>query len=383
FADNSNYGKYTHQLFKEKRFSPTEGKKDAGDHPPITPLLSLEPQNSILKTKLQYKIYDLLSRHYLALFGKVAVEANSKLKLQIKKEPFHASLISLIDEGFFEIAPFLKRTYNPIVKIVSSELEVDKIDLNQKETKPPPHYTDTSLLKLMERHNLGTKATRPVIIQLLQDRRFIERINSSYYITELGKFIIDNLKQVWLPFLKPKFTRYVEEMLEKIKTNQKKMDEVVNSVRTLFLRLFDRFLAEKKNLIQKIKEMEDNHQLLVETKNSNQKEFPKTTALCPVCQKNPMILVSTKKGKRFLACSDRNCKSYLSVPKKGRIYILKSTCGKCGFNIFKINLRKNGKSYNYYICPRCWTEGLKNDQSIGFCSQCDEYKIIKNNCVKK
>ncbi|MGV9206083.1 MAG: DNA topoisomerase, partial [Promethearchaeia archaeon] len=42
FSSHSQLGNYSNKLIKKQRFKPTNGKKDAGDHPPITPLKSIE-----------------------------------------------------------------------------------------------------------------------------------------------------------------------------------------------------------------------------------------------------------------------------------------------------------------------------------------------------
>ncbi len=382
FTSNSQYGKYTSNLLKGKSIQPTRGKKDAGDHPPITPIESLEQSSKKFDNDLQKKVYDLLARHYLALFGKDATELKNVLKLSIKEEPFTARRVSLISEGFFEIAPFLKVHYDSEIKIVGNTIPIREVSFNSKKTKPPPRYTDTTLLKLMEKNNLGTKATRPVIILLLQKRTLIYRNKRQYGTTELGHFIIENLKGVWLPFLKPSFTREIEEQLEDIKNSKKKMDEVVESVKNKFLALFDKFLKNKATTVSKIDEFKEENKEMFQSVNDS-KSFPLTTSMCPICNKQPMKLIKTYKNKRFLACSDRDCKSYLSVPKTGSITILKSTCSICTFNIFKIRKQKNNRSFNYYICPNCWTKGLKEKTSNGFCSNCDDYEVKNGKCLKK
>ena len=116
---------------------------------------------------------------------------------------------------------------------------------------------------------------------------------------------------------------------------------------------------------------------------SKQTNFPQTISKCPICKNHPMKLITTPQKKRFLACSDRNCKSYLSIPKTGKITILKSTtCLKCGFDVFKILKRKNDKSYIYYICPKCWSDSYKEGTN-GFCSNCTDYQISKEQCIKR
>ncbi|MFX1554726.1 MAG: DNA topoisomerase, partial [Promethearchaeota archaeon] len=207
FTLHTQFKNYTIDLLKNKRIKPTKGKRDMGDHPPITPLESLELNSSRFENNLQKRVYDLLARHYLALFGEEALESKQFLKILIKEEPFIAQVVSLISPGFLEIAPFLKPKYDEEIQIIGDKIPIKEILFIQKETKPPPRYTDPTLLKLMERNHLGTKATRPIIIKLLKTRELTERIKFHYIITDLGKFIIENLIEIWLPFLKPDFTK--------------------------------------------------------------------------------------------------------------------------------------------------------------------------------
>ncbi|MHA2283875.1 MAG: DNA topoisomerase [Promethearchaeota archaeon] len=372
FTSHSQFGTYSLSLVKNKRILPTKGKKDAGDHPPITPLESIELNSTKFENKLQEKVYNLLARHYLALFGEDAIESTQILNILIKDEPFRAQRVSLISKGFLAIAPFLKPKYEEEIQISSNRIPVMEIIFNQKETQPPPRYTDTSLLKLMEKNHLGTKSTRPQIISILQQRQVIERVKYQYFITDLGKFIIESLIRIWLPFLKPDFTKMIEEKLEDIKEKREKMHNVVYAIRLEFLKLFDKFLAKKHELITKANNYKMNFTI------------PLTSSNCPFCNKIPMKFINLK-SKRFLVCSDDHCKKYLSLPKKGKLRLLDSVCSICNFNIFKISLQKNKKSYNYYLCPKCWNDGFQDNlkQGNGFCSNCREFKISKDQCLKK
>ena len=378
FTSHNNYGSYTTNLFKENRVNPTIGKVDAGDHPPITPLESLEQNSPKFENVLEKKVYDILARHYLALFGKQATELRTKLKLSIKDEVFTSQIVALTQSGFYEIAPFLKKVYQSLFEIQAKTLPIKEILLSEKETQPPPHYSDTTLLKLMEREHLGTKSTRPTIIKILVDRKLTYRVaKNRFKITEWGKYLISELVKVWLPFLKPEFTRFVENLLEDVKNKKKTMESVVNTVKDLFLDLFDKFRNSKNAITFEFDKVKAN------LKKAMQQNFHQTTSMCPTCKKNPMNLVMISSNKRFLGCADRNCKTYLPVPKTGIISILKSTnCLKCGFNVFKITKRRNNKTTIYYICPKCWSDSFK-DESDGFCSSCTEFQISKEQCIKR
>ncbi|MFX0104498.1 MAG: DNA topoisomerase [Candidatus Hodarchaeota archaeon] len=370
FTFHPQFKHYTINLLKNKRINPTKGKRDMGDHPPITPLESLEVSSSRFENNMQRRVYDLLARHYLALFGEEALESKQFLKILIKEEPFNAQLVSLISPGFLEIAPFLKPKYDKEIQIIGDKIPIKDILFFQKETQPPPRYTDTSLLKLMEKNHLGTKSTRPVIIKLLLTRSLTKRVQNHYLITDLGKFLIENLIDVWLPFLKPDFTKKVEGKLEEIKERKRKMKDVVDEIRQEFLQLFDKFLMNKHKLLSKI----DTYKI--------EYTIPLTSSNCPFCNKNPMKFIDIK-NKRFLVCSDENCKKYLSLPKNGKLQLLDNVCSICNFNIFKVVLKKNNRSITYYLCPKCWNSALKEKSGKGFCNNCIEYKIFKGQCIKK
>ncbi|MFX1459833.1 MAG: DNA topoisomerase, partial [Promethearchaeota archaeon] len=268
FLNHSLFGSYTDKLLRNNRIKPTRGKKDAGDHPPITPLVSLELVDDKLENDLQKKVYNLLTRHYLALFGEEATESKQFLKLLIKDEPFNAQIVLLISEGFLEIAPFLKPKYDTEIQILGDQIPIKEILFNQKQTQPPPRYTDTTILKLMEKNHLGTKSTRPIIIRILQTRKLIKRMRYRYFITDLGKFLIENLIKIWLPFLKPSFTKDVEIKLEDIKDGKISWQNVVNEVKRDFLVLFDKLLANKESIISNIDNFKQKLDLRIP------KEFP-------------------------------------------------------------------------------------------------------------
>ncbi|MFW9969611.1 MAG: DNA topoisomerase [Candidatus Odinarchaeota archaeon] len=370
FTLNPQFKNYALTLLRNKRINPTKGKKDMGDHPPITPLESLDINNTKFENNLQKKVYDLLARHYLALFGEDALESKQFLKILIKDEEFHAQMVSLISPGFLEIAPFLKPKYNGEIEIIGDTIPIKEIFFIRKETQPPARYTDTSLLKLMEKNHLGTKSTRPIIIKLLQTRELTDRIKYHYIITDLGKFIIENLIKIWLPFLKPDFTKNVEMKIEEIKNEKRNLTNVVDEIRNEFLQLFDKFLINKHKLVSKV----NNYKI--------EYTIPLTSSNCPFCNKSPMKFINLKK-KRFLVCSNDNCKQYLSLPKNGKLELLNSRCSICNFNIFKVTLKKNYRSFTYYFCPKCWNEGLNEKLGKGFCSNCVEFRIDKEKCVRK
>ncbi len=414
FLVHPQYGDYVKDRFRQQKIIPKQGKVDAGDHSPITPLASLDKNSPKFENDLQKKVYDLITRSYLATFGDPAEDSDTKILLHIKDEPFLIRISVLLEEGFYKIAPFLSKKYdatpefmekfNPNIN-TNPTLPIMKITFNERESQPPPRYSDTTLLKLMEQKKLGTKSTRPAIIQILIDRMYVERKNKVFFVKELGFLLIDALVVVWKPFLDPQFTANVESLLESIKDEKKKMAEVVNEIKNKFLELFDKFRKNKPTFITTMNALQKTGNILrgrdnkiipstnsgasttIKSKFQNNQPHPSdnlSTSNCPKCKANKMkLVINYDKTKKFLVCSEQNCKTFLSVPKKGTPKLLKSQCSICHFNILKVSSKMNNKKFDYYICPLCWNAGLKKQTGQGFCSKCKNFKIEKGRCIKR
>ncbi len=378
FLTHTDYGDFSRFLINKNRTVPNQGKKDAQDHPPITTIKSVDLTDKIFPSQLHSKVYDLLARYYLSLFSSPGKAIKTKCIFSVGNEDFVLKNDVLIDKGPYEIAPFLMQKYNPplILPDKEKELDIESIKLEDRETKPLPRYTDNSLIKLMEINKIGTKSTRPSMIKLLLDRGYIKRKKLSAHITELGYTLIENLKDIWLEFLQPSFTAHIETHLEQIKEGISDWKLISDKIRQEFLNLFDKFRKRKPIFLKKFEDSQISIQ---------EKKRQETKSLCSVCKKAPMVVIRTKKKTRFLACKSEDCKTTFALPQRGTISILKNAnCQKCGFNVFRIKTSKNGKYFDYYLCPLCWNYGLKEKiNGFGFCSKCENFKIKNGHCISK
>ena len=104
----------------------------------MIPLQSLELNTTQFENDLQRKVYDLISRHYLATFGKSAREINSKAVISIDDELFIAQTSVLIKPGFLIIAPFLSKQYDiPIDFSQTNIFPVKEIQFQERKPNPP------------------------------------------------------------------------------------------------------------------------------------------------------------------------------------------------------------------------------------------------------
>ena len=91
--------------------------------------------------------------------------------------------------------PLLQK--DDLVELVDKQLEA-------KETQPPSRYGQGTLIELMEKHNLGTKATRHAIIQNLYDRGYVH--GNPVEPTEMGIKMAEALQEFAPRIASPEMT---------------------------------------------------------------------------------------------------------------------------------------------------------------------------------
>ncbi|MEM6782623.1 MAG: type I DNA topoisomerase [Bacteroidota bacterium] len=97
-------------------------------------------------------------------------------------------------------------------------LPVNLLDLaaNTHQTKPPPRYTEASLVKALERHGIGRPSTYSATIATLQNRCYAELKKRVLDATDLGLRVCDLLVQHFPKLFDLGFTAKMEEALDQI-----------------------------------------------------------------------------------------------------------------------------------------------------------------------
>ena len=96
-------------------------------------------------------------------------------------------------------------------------------------TKPPPHFTEASLIKEMERLGLGRPSTYAAIIQVILRRSYVERRKKSLHATELGFGVCDFLVAQFPDLFAVEFTARMEEQLDAIARGERDWVDVLTA----------------------------------------------------------------------------------------------------------------------------------------------------------
>jgi len=195
--------------------SPAWNDKKVTAHHAIIPTQRKIIAQSLSNTEQQ--VYGLIARQYVAQFYASHEYADTRVELVIEGGVFVATAKTIIKEGWRVLFRNNKskdnekeKTLPPLAK--GQQLHCEKGELLEKNTTPPPYFTDATLLAAMtgiaryvssadvrkilkETDGLGTEATRAGIIELLFRRGFLVRQAKQIHATDAGRGLIKALPE--------------------------------------------------------------------------------------------------------------------------------------------------------------------------------------------
>ena len=148
-----NYEKEAKQLLAGE-LKPEEGSKTDAAHPAVYPTGVYKKMGD-----KQQRVYDLVTRRFLAVFGQPAKRESNKIILDAKGVEFSLNGKKTTEAGWTSLyGKYAQREeiILPDIKI-GDTFPVKKFDLLSKETQPPARFSQGSVLKEMETRGLGTK----------------------------------------------------------------------------------------------------------------------------------------------------------------------------------------------------------------------------------
>ncbi|HLL57268.1 MAG TPA: DNA topoisomerase I, partial [Rubrobacteraceae bacterium] len=227
-------GQHAERLLEGEKLSPTRGKKQTTDHPPIYP--TGYASKKALRDD-QWKIYQLVVRQFLATLSTPAKTLRTTVRLDSGGEPLVAGGTVVTEEGWLAVYPYGRRADEEIPKLnEGKEVRVTGTELFAKETQPPGRYGQGRLLRVMEDLGLGTKATRPSIIQNLYDRGYVH--DDPLVPTETGMAVAQALKDFASEIATHEMTSELERSMDEISEGRISKDSVVDRSRDVLRQVY-------------------------------------------------------------------------------------------------------------------------------------------------
>ncbi len=337
------YKKFVDGLLK-KQLIPVEGKREDPAHPSVYATHEVPDIRKL--TSQQKRLYDLIVRRTLSVFADEALRESNTVTLDVGGNKFIVVGKRTIEAGWTKIyEPYMKTDELILPELkVGQVLKVLKLDMLSKETQPPGRYSQGSIVKEMEKRNLGTRATRAEILQTLYDRRYI--IGKSIQVTKLGEAVANALKEYSPRILSEELTRRFDEEMEQVFNGKKKRDDVIEEAKETLVDILAEFKQNEENIGKKLLEA------LIEARREERK-----LGMCPNCKTGELrIIVSRKSGKRFAGCSNYpKCSTGFPIPLIGQITPLNKVCDTCGLPTIQV-WRKGRRPFRMCINPNCPTK---------------------------
>jgi DNA topoisomerase I len=311
-------GQYAEKLLQKDELSPTRGKKETTDHPPIYPT-GHAPMGAMRDD--QWKIYQLVVRRFLATLSEPSKSLRTTLRFDSGGEPLTTGGTVVTEEGWLGVYPYSRRADEEIPDLKEGDVvKVIGKEILAKETQPPGRYGAGRLINVMEDLGLGTKATRPNIIQNLYDRGYVH--DDPLVPTEKGVKVAEALKDFASEIASHEMTAELEKSMDAISEGKISKDSVVDESRDVLRRVYDHLQNVETEFADIVWEG-------IRT--------DETLGKCPESGHDLIVRRSRKSRKRFVGCSGYpDCNVTYPLPQRGEIIPLGTTCDACGSPEIKV-----------------------------------------------
>ncbi len=368
-SKNSNYSQTAKAIMSKKRYTPVEGTKTDAAHPAIFPT-GLMPSGL---SQYEERLYDLITRRFLACFSEPAKVERGKIIIRFGKELYFANGSRIMSPGWLSVYTYAKIDEKTLPLLKEGEnTAATKVDIQDLMTQPPRRYTKAGLISELEKKDLGTKATRASIIDTLFRRKYVE--GTSIKVTEFGMSVYGTLAKNCEMIVDDQTTKRLEDDMEKISKGEISEEEVIKEGKDMLLKALEQFDANKSAITAELR-----------------KSLMKSNVIgkCPK-DGGDLVVRRSRFGKQFVACANYpKCTNTYSLPQNAMILPTGEVCEHCHTPIIKV-IRRGRRPFEMDLDPNCitkkdWASNKKRNQieEEGNVPLAQDIKLLKSKPAKK
>ncbi|MBR2029519.1 MAG: type I DNA topoisomerase [Clostridia bacterium] len=348
---SANYGKQ----YGPSKPNVYKSKKNIQDaHEAIRPV-NLELTPEMMQDKLprnEYRLYKLIYERFLASQSTPAKFDTVSAVIKADAYGFKVSGKTLVFDGYQRIYGVVAKEKDdeenaklPNIEI-GHELKCVEIKPEQKFTKAPSRYTESTLIKTMEEEGIGRPSTYAATLATLYTRTYVVKEGKALVPTDLGIVVTDYLEKYFENIVDTEFTANMEELLDEIETKGHDWKKIIGDFYGPF------------------------HKKILSAMNSNEKVELGDEVSDVVCEKcGAMMIYKTGRFGKYLACPNYpECKNTKSLVERQPDVVTEVVCDKCG----GFMLEKTGRFGKYLACqnyPEC--QNIKSiNKVVGKCPDC-------------
>ncbi len=338
-------------------------------HEAIRPTSVLRTPDSVKKflAPEQRKLYNLIWQRFVASQMTPAVYDVTTVDIPVGRFLFRANGSVIKFDGFLAVyRESVEETDEKEVEGLlplmeeGEELSLKELTPEQHFTKPPPRFTEASLIKELETDGIGRPSTYASIMGTLLNRTYVEIDKRKLMPTELGRMVSKICVGGFPELFDVGFTREMESKLDSIERGDRGWQEVLAEFYGPFSEALDGGGGRAQEL------------LLRESGNEN--------AVCEKCSR-PMV-VKWSRGGLFLGCSGYpECTNTKQID--GQDQELVTTDKKCPLCGSDMEVRR-GRYGAFLACsryPECKATQSLEEEAEGVdeeCTECGSPMVVKN-----
>ncbi len=239
-------------------------------------------------------------------------------------------------------------------------LACEKLEALQHFTKPPPRFTEATLIKAMEEKGIGRPSTYAPTVGTLLDRHYVAKEQNRLVPTVLGATVTELLLQFFTDVMDLDFTAKMEEELDEVSRGEREWVPMLDE----FYHPFQKALEKAEETMPRTKIEEE------------------TDEVCDDCGL-PMVIKTGKFG-RFMACTGfPDCRNTKPILNRTGV-----NCPRCGGDLVERRARGGRRPFygcsrypecDFLVnqrpiptpCPECSGLMVQRSRSLAACTNCD------------
>ncbi|TSC86516.1 MAG: DNA topoisomerase I [Parcubacteria group bacterium Gr01-1014_8] len=333
----------------------------------------------------QKKLYQLIRARTLASQMTDAKVLRTKITANVEGDTvphFAANGSRVLFEGWLKADPEARGEEVQLPKVAKSDaLKLVKANTEEKETQPPPRYSEAGLVKELEKRGIGRPSTYASIISTLENRGYVEKQGRTLVPTHTGDVVSSFIEEHFTEYISDTFTAEMENELDEIADGKREYEKTLKDFYSPFKKA-----VKAKDKIEKLTNM-----------GPAPAEFP-----CPIC--GGLMVYKLSRTGRFMSCAKfpkclgarkedggeiappkdigetcPECKDGKLMEREGRFgrFIACSNYPKCKF--VRKDPIEEAKSKTGVACPVCKKgEMVERRGKFGPFFSCSNYPDCKN-----
>ena len=307
-------------------YSGSENAQEA--HEAIRPTNSyLTPKDVMNLSEEESRLYSLIWERFIASQLPNAEYLSTSAKVYVSEKIFVAKGRELVFDGFTRVLKTSSKEEDILPSLQEGQLiSMDRVELEQKFTKPPARYSEAALVRELEKKGIGRPSTYANIISTIQDRGYVQIENKRFFVKKIGHIVAERLIETFHDIMDYDFTANLENNLDEVANGEADWRDVLDN----FYKSFQNDLISASN----------------EDSGMRPGNIPTTTDIvCPSCGKTNMVIRNSSNGV-FLGCSgyqnegNDKCKETLNLisgdeavsvddSEEAENLLIKKRCPKC------------------------------------------------------